>query len=155
MLLALTGAGRLVVLGDLLHSGIGLTPELVESVAAWRQSPQVECVEIMVVPGNHDGNLRQVVDAWGLAISDPVMTEGPFAFRHEPIAVSGRYTLTGHVHPQVRLRGSGDSLRLPCFWMGAEVGVLPAFSAFTRGSTVSPVARDAVYAIAEGQIRRV
>ncbi len=45
-----------------------------------------------------------------------------------------RYTLAGHIHPVVSLRGGGrDSLRLPCFDMGPKLGVLPAFGAFTGG----------------------
>lgn len=37
------------------------------------------------------------------------------------------------MHPTVRLSTDADRLRLPCFLLGPQVGVMPAFSAFTGG----------------------
>jgi metallophosphoesterase superfamily enzyme len=62
---------------------------------------------------------------------------GPFALQHEPEPCPGRHVLAGHVHPVYRLRGKGrQSLRLPCFQLGSEVSLLPAFGAFTGGHEV-------------------
>ena len=65
------------------------------------------------------------------------------------------YALAGHVHPAVRLRGEGESLRLPCFWFGARYGVLPAFGAFTGTAEVRPREGDQVFVIAEDEVLRV
>jgi metallophosphoesterase superfamily enzyme len=67
--------------------------------------------------------------------------------------VRGGYALAGHIHPAVRLteRG-GQSLRLPCFWFGARVGVLPAFGAFTGSARVRPRAGDQVFVVADGEV---
>jgi hypothetical protein len=48
----------------------------------------------------------------------------------------------------VRLSGRGDRLRLPCFHVGTQVGVLPAFSAFTGGLDVSRRPGERVFAVA-------
>lgn len=42
---------RLLVVGDLLHAGIGLTPLVLKMVADWRQRRPLP---LLVVPGNHD-----------------------------------------------------------------------------------------------------
>ena len=68
----------------------------------------------------------------------------------------GGYALAGHIHPAVRLseRG-GQSLRLPCFWFGPRVGVLPSFGAFTGSAVVRPRAGDQVFVVADDQVIRV
>ncbi|MGB3619143.1 MAG: phosphoesterase, partial [Catalinimonas sp.] len=65
------------------------------------------------------------------------------------------YALAGHLHPAVRLNGGGASLRLPCYWFGAQQGLLPAFGAFTGTATVRPRAGDGVFVIAEEQVMQV
>jgi metallophosphoesterase superfamily enzyme len=43
-------------------------------------------------------------------------------------------------------------LRLPCFWLGDDVGVLPAFGAFTGMHPIRTDAGDRVFAIADGAV---
>jgi uncharacterized protein len=45
--------------------------------------------------------------------------------------------------------------RLACFWLGAEVGVLPAFGDFTGVAEVSPAVGDQVFVVADGCVTRV
>lgn len=50
-----------------------------------------------------------------------------------------------------RLAGPAhDRLRLPCFRVGAPVGVLPAFGAFTGGHPVRPAAGERLF-VADGE----
>jgi metallophosphoesterase superfamily enzyme len=64
--------------------------------------------------------------------------------------------LAGHVHPAVRVGGRGrDRLRLPCFWFGPRVGVLPAFGAFTGTHTITPAPGDRVFAVADDRVLAV
>ena len=65
-----------------------------------------------------------------------------------PAPVAGRYALAGHLHPTLAV----DSMRLPCFHFGPRIGVLPAFSAFTRGIPMSVDRGDSVLVVAEGEI---
>ena len=73
-------------------------------------------------------------------------------FRHEPEGVPGRYTWAGHVHPMVTLASGSDALRLPCFHVGANLGILPAFGTFTAGVSLRRQPGDEVFAVAEGQV---
>jgi DNA ligase-associated metallophosphoesterase len=145
--IAAPGAQRLIVLGDILHADDGLTPGMIERVCDWRSGP-ARGLEVWVVPGNHDRALDRVAGPWGLTVRRGEVREGPFAFRHEPAEEDGCFTWAGHLHPMGVLRGRTDAVRLPCFWMSARGGVLPAFSAFTRGLTIAPAENERLYAVA-------
>jgi metallophosphoesterase superfamily enzyme len=57
--------------------------------------------------------------------------------------------LAGHVHPVVTLHGSGrDRVRTPCFAFGEDVGLLPAFGAFTGGFAVERAGAGRVFVVA-------
>lgn len=138
-----TGAIRLLVLGDLLHGAVA--PSVIEAIAAWR----TRCtVPTLLVRGNHDRHVPVLPKSWDIEDHRGVLFEDGYAFTHAPAPVSGAYTWAGHLHPMARLRGRTDSMRLPCFHLGPEVGVLPAFGTFTGGVVVRPVRGDRVYAIA-------
>jgi hypothetical protein len=147
-----TEATRVLVLGDLLHARAGVTSALIDGVAEWRKHA-VRGVEIVVVTGNHDGRIGAVASAWQLTVAGSSFREGLFEFRHDPEgpeASEGGYVWAGHLHPLARVEGPRDSLRLPCFWLGERVGVLPAFGAFTGGVTMARGEKDRVFALADG-----
>lgn len=145
--LARTGATRLLVLGDLVHGA--LAASVIEAIASWR----ARCpVPTMLVRGNHDRHVPVLPLSWDIADHRGVLHEDGYAFTHAPAPVSGAYTWAGHVHPMAWLRGRGDALRLPCFHVGPEVGVLPAFGGFTGGVAVRPGRGDRLYGIAEATV---
>jgi DNA ligase-associated metallophosphoesterase len=151
---AACGARHLVFLGDFLHSAQGRVPATLARFGAWRASrPELA---VTLVRGNHDDRAGDPPQGWGFRCVNPGEALGPFALVHEPAPVRGGYALAGHVHPAVRLseRG-GQSLRLPCFWFGARVGVLPSFGAFTGSALVRPRAGDQVFVLADGEVLRV
>jgi DNA ligase-associated metallophosphoesterase len=151
-------AGRpvehLVFLGDFLHSAQGRVPATLARFAQWRDSRPG--LAITLVRGNHDDRAGDPPPEWNVRCVDPGEALGPFALVHEPAPVRGGYALAGHVHPAVRLseRG-GQSLRLPCFWFGKRVGVLPSFGAFTGSAVVRPRSGDQVFVVADGEVLRV
>lgn len=152
--LALTGARQLLFLGDLVHSRQGLTPAVVSEVATWRaRHPDVQ---MTLVRGNHDRHVRELPASWAMQElpegARDFVDEGPFRFAHHPEPAAGRYVWAGHLHPTVRLGGGADRLRLPCFHLGREVGVLPAFSAFTGGQDVTRRAGERIYAVADRHV---
>lgn len=126
-----TGAERLLVLGDLVHAKVGLTPGLVRRIAAWRSERPLR---LLLVRGNHDRSSGQLPESWRVEEVEELI-EGPFCFRHEPGELPGGYAWAGHLHPACTLRGRGDAIRLPCFVVGNRSGILPAFSEFTGGSS--------------------
>ncbi|MES2643430.1 MAG: ligase-associated DNA damage response endonuclease PdeM [Myxococcota bacterium] len=139
-----TAATRLLVLGDLVHGA--LAPSVIEAVAAWRTRCTVTTV---LVRGNHDRHVPVLPASWDIADHRGVLVEDGYAFTHAPAPVSGAYTWAGHLHPMAWVRGRGDSLRLPCFHLGPEVGVLPAFGTFTGGVAVRRARGDRVYVVAD------
>ena len=148
---AASGAQHLVFLGDFLHSAEGRGQRTLEQFAAWRAAQRE--LAITLVRGNHDDRAGDPPQEWAMRCVDPGERLGPFALVHDPVPVAGAYALAGHIHPAMRLseRG-GQSLRLPCFWFGARVGVLPSFGAFTGSALVRPRAGDQVFVVADGEI---
>ncbi len=146
-----TGARRLLLVGDLVHSLRSLTREVVTSVAAWRSGHDVEMV---LVRGNHDRRL-ELPPTWSMELVESHLDLGPFRFSHHPEPAEGHYVWAGHIHPTVRLDTGADRLRLPCFHLSAGVGVLPAFSAFTGGQDIRPRAGERLFAIAEDTVVEV
>ncbi len=148
-------AGRdvahLVILGDFLHSAQARAEATLARFAAWRHSRRD--LAITLVRGNHDDRAGDPPGEWGMRCVDPGEALGPFALVHEPAPAAGGYALAGHIHPAVRLSERGEqSLRLPCFWFGKRVGVLPSFGAFTGSALVRPRAGDRVFVVAGDEV---
>jgi len=149
-----TGARRLVFLGDLLHARTGRAPATLATVRAWRE--RHARVEMLLVRGNHDRGAGDPPPELGIECVDPPLAEAPFVLAHHPEPAAGGYVLAGHLHPGVRLAGAGRQReRLPCFWFGAGVGVLPAAGDFTGLAEVRPAPGDRVFVVAGSEVVEV
>ena len=147
-----TAAQHIVFLGDLLHSARSRAAATWAAVARWRQTHAQ--LQLTLVRGNHDGHAGDPPAEWGVRCVDEPWRLGTLALCHHPQAVPGAYVLAGHVHPAVVLGGRArERLRLPCFHLGAEVGVLPAFGAFTGMHVIARGAGQRVYVIAGDEVR--
>lgn len=146
-----TAAREVVFLGDLLHARHGRSAAVLSAIGRWRAAHPG--VKMRLVRGNHDSRAGDPPPDWGFAVVDEPWTVGPFALCHHPHPVAGTYVLGGHIHPSVRLGRGVDRLRLPCFHFGADVGVLPAFGAFTGMHAVAPGPGDRVFAIVDDEVR--
>lgn len=152
--LSLTGATRLVLLGDLLHARRGRADGTMDAFASWRQ--RHAALGMVLVRGNHDVSAGDPPREWGIDVVSGPAIMGSFVMRHEPEADDAGYVLCGHLHPAVRLYGPGrTSMRACCFWVGRRVCVLPAFGSFTGGAMVSPVRGDRVFAVGDGEVVEV
>lgn len=80
---------------------------------------------------------------------------GPFTLVHDADGLDPGYALAGHVHPGARLASASDSLTLPCFVIGLERALLPAFARFAGATPVAPCAGDRLFPIAAGQVYRL
>jgi DNA ligase-associated metallophosphoesterase len=141
---------RIVFLGDFLHSKEARAPQTLAALAHWRlRHPDLELV---LVEGNHDAHAGAPPPGLGIRMVGEPFIDGPFALCHMPVPVAGRYVLAGHLHPAYRLAGRRDAVRLPCFWFGAKVGVLPAFGDFTGARAISPAAGDRVFVVAGDRV---
>ena len=149
-----TGAAHIVFLGDLLHSARGRAEATLDAVARWRE--RHAALRLTLVRGNHDLRAGDPPPGWGIEIVEEPLRAGPLALCHHPRPVPGAYALAGHLHPCIRLGGRAhDRLRLPCFHFGAEVGVLPAFGAFTGMHPVRPGPGDRVFVAADDSVREL
>lgn len=141
-----TDARRLVLLGDVFHSEHA---DELHAIAQWRDARDID---VRMVEGNHDRRAHDLAHALGIEILGEDFRLGPWRLRHHPAKRSGHgYALCGHIHPVVRTRGPArQSLRVPCFWIGREQCVLPAFGGFTGGGVVKPMTGDRVLLIVDG-----
>ncbi len=154
-LLHVTGAHRIVFLGDLLHAASGRSAAVLAAVAAWRDAHAA--IELLLVRGNHDRHAGDPPAAWRVqCVDEPfhLPTLPGLALAHHPRPVDGAYVLAGHVHPAVVLGGRAHQrMRLPCFHFGPQVGLLPAFGGFTGSHVVQAGANDQVFVIAGDEVR--
>lgn len=147
-------ARRVIFLGDLLHAKAGRSPGMFDALSSWRKDHQG--VELVLVRGNHDRHAGDPPGELGVECVDSPRQAGPFVLNHHPVASVDGYVLAGHMHPAVRLYGSGKQrVRLPCFVFGGDVGILPAFGDFTGFADWDPEPDAAVYAIAERTVVQV
>lgn len=134
-------------LGDLLHARESHADEMLSALRAWRMQ---HCgLRLVLVEGNHDKHAGALADEFGVETVIEPYRLGPWALCHHPRTVDNAYVLAGHEHPVIRLATGFDRVRLPCFRFGAQMGVLPAFGAFTGGFEVrADASGDEVYAVA-------
>lgn len=151
-------ARALVILGDFLHAPEARHPALLAEVADWREAHTPVALDIMLVRGNHDTRAGDPPADWAVRCVDEGEPLGPFTLVHDPHGAPAQrapgYALGGHIHPAVVMEGrcGGRTERAPCFWLGARVGVLPAFGAFTGGVRIAPTPGDRVLAVGDGAI---
>ena len=143
-LVSRTKAEALVFLGDFLHAREGRTEEVRLDLIAWRE--RLPRLELHLVRGNHD--LRSG-DPWpelGIECHPEPWREYEFELRHHPVERSSKPYLAGHVHPGFALREKGGtSLRAPCFQVGENRIILPAFGDFTGLRKVVPGEGDRIF----------
>lgn len=150
-LIAALGVRELVCLGDLLHSRHAHDAAPAALLRDWRA--RHADLALTLVRGNHDDRAGDPPPELGVTLVDEPWRVGPFALCHHPQPVAGAYALAGHLHPCATLGGRAhDRLRLPCFHLGAEVGVLPAFGAFTGMHPLRAGPGDRRFVIADDRV---
>jgi len=135
---------QLVILGDLIHSRLGLTAELRQKLEAL---PELLGCQLRLIGGNHDRG------SWIAALQqESAQALGPWWLSHEPDPRAGRLNLCGHLHP-VALVGRGNNrLRLPCFSHDQALQrlALPAFGRLTGGHPTAQGER--IWLVADGAV---
>ncbi len=135
---------RTVIIGDLFHSAHN---NAWEPFHAWCKR---QTSELHLVCGNHDQLAERRYREAKLVVHHTGLVELPFILEHEaPLATGGFgiHVICGHTHPGVVLHGQANqSLRLPCFLVGPQVTLLPAFGMSTGLQIVKPTAAHRVFA---------
>ncbi len=142
---------RIVFLGDFLHSARSHAPATMAAVAQWRG--EHAGLELTLVRGNHDDRAGDPPAQLDIEAVDEPLMHGGLALCHHPRPHAGAYVLAGHLHPCVNVSGRAhDWLRLPCFWFRPQVGVLPAFGAFTGMQSIRTAPGERVFAATPQQV---
>ncbi|RIK37961.1 MAG: ligase-associated DNA damage response endonuclease PdeM [Chloroflexi bacterium] len=155
--LAVTGAERLVILGDFFHARPGRTTDTMDAVTAWRG--RHNALDVLLVRGNHDRYAGPSPDEWRIHDAGESLLLPPFLCCHapaEPGMPDESYRLAGHLHPMISLRQrAAAQLRFPCFLFGRQQALLPAFASFTGGYTITPGVGDRIFAISPAGVHQV
>jgi len=138
---------RLLVLGDLVHAPPAADEAWPERVAQWREVHAA--LDVDVVLGNHDRG--RVPAEWRMTAHRGPLIEGGLSFDHEHVA-GGTYCLSGHLHPAVKLRDAGTTVRLPAYWCRGDGLVLPAFGRFTGTALAPAEAHHDVFVVAGDEV---
>jgi len=146
-----TGASRLVFLGDFLHAARSQSAGLHDALRAWRRAHPA--LAMTLVRGNHDDRAGDPPPTLAIERVDEPWVQDGLALCHHPAPRPPHYALAGHLHPCVTVGGRGrDHLRRPCFHLGPQVGVLPAFGEFTGMHPVRPAAGDLLGVVGEDRV---
>ncbi len=140
---------KICFLGDLFHSHLNCEWVYFED---WVIKT---AVQFTLVSGNHDIISPLRYESLGITVS-PQLVQSGFLLTHYPNELSDLFNISGHVHPAVRLSGSGrQSLRLPCFFKRGNQLILPAFGAFTGTHLMEVESDDEVFAIADASVIKI
>lgn len=141
---------KIIFLGDLFHS---------EHNESWSNFTNILCnydnCEAILVKGNHDILPLEYYDKFQVVES---LLLNNILFTHEPLDVLNEevYNICGHIHPGIRLRGQGrQSIKLPCFYFGKYLAMMPAFGVFTGTHTIKPFKGDEVYVVADEEVIKI
>ena len=155
-----TQCRRLVILGDLLHARHGRAEHTMRLVSTWRA--RHAALEITLVRGNHDVTAGDPPAEWAITCVDEPWGLASVVMRHTLASTVSRReqapTISGHVHPCVRLHDvDGSSMRATCFVFSERsgVGLVPAFGSFTGTSPVRPEEGDRVFVVGAGEVIEV
>lgn len=151
---------KVVLLGDLFHSA--LNNEWL-NFAHWME--QYAPLSFVLIKGNHDMLPDAAYDLPQLEVVPEQWPAEPFLFTHKPVIeprnqrggwkfpghtseANSLYNLAGHIHPGTNVQlGLGQSQRMPCFFFGPNIGLLPAFGQFTGCVRMNITSQDQVYGI--------
>ena len=163
-----TGAARLLILGDFLHAPLEAEGPEAHDLRVWADA--MRATDIRVIAGNHDRGRsgagatplpwREQCVQW----QEEDLIEPPFRFTHDAGSAThnarlsqddGLFTLSGHIHPVVRLAGLRKRApRVPVFWQRTSDLVLPSFGVFTGGCVVRPGVGEHVFAVGSESVVR-
>jgi len=136
-------------LGDLFHSSLNMEWELFEN---WVHTTNAK---LYLVAGNHDIISPLKYEALNVTVVSEIITED-FLFTHHPEERDGVFNFSGHIHPSIKLKGSGRQfLKLACFFIAKNQMILPAFGEFTGTYTLTPTKENKVFAISNDQIFKI
>ena len=145
--------GQVIVLGDLLHARVGLTPPLQEELLA--TVDRYSSSQWILIPGNHDRGCFRALRNCGWSIAPDRMELNGVALVHAPLDSPSvaNLTIAGHLHPSIRVAlSSKEAIRLRCYWMSSSQLILPAFGGWTGTQSIHPASGDRVFVCVDREV---
>ncbi len=139
---------KIYLLGDLFHSSHNSEWKQFER---WRAKHAA--IDMVLVKGNHDLYDDERMKQHGIEKVSKSVRIHPFFLIHSRQDEPDSFSISGHIHPAIRLTGKGrQTMRLPCFWFGENFCVLPSFGNFTGSATIQPQDGDRIYMVMQDKI---
>lgn len=129
---------RVVLLGDIKHDFKRVKYEGKEDVKLIINLIS-EAAEVVVVKGNHDNYIQNIVAELGIEAVDYVDIAG-YRLEHGHVDSGIRPVVIGHEHPSVRIPGAfSGGMKIQCFLYMRKEGVIviPPFSFLSSGNDLS------------------
>ena len=129
---------KVVLLGDIKHD-FARAPYECRLDVTRMIGMLAEAAEVIVVRGNHDNFLQNILSDLNIEVFDHVDIAG-FRMEHGHMDSGERPVIIAHEHPSVRISGAmSGSLKLQCFLCTEDnsVIVIPPFSPFSSGNDIS------------------
>ena len=142
----------IIFLGDLFHSDKNSDWHW---FSLWREHHAK--TKMILIKGNHDIIEEENFINLNIEVQDEMLVK-PFRMAHHPLKKEEMgnkeaYTLCGHIHPGVHLRGKGrDSVTLACFSFGSFQAILPSFGKFTGRIAIQHQETDRVFGILNNKV---
>lgn len=150
-----TSPDRVLILGDFWHHRSAVSDDVDRQLTEWTQDyPELPW---SIIPGNHDRHLDDWETRWNLKFLDDIVVEPPFSMTHDATTTAqsdgAYYYLGGHLHPAAQLCAPGfPPQKLPCFWLGKQKCILPAFNPFTGLNLQTFALNDRLGVIADDEV---
>lgn len=146
---------QLIFLGDLFHSDMNNDWNWLQ---LWREL--FPDVKMILIKGNHDILHLDYYEQANFELYSELNIE-PFLFLHDKKDFnhsnsSGKYILSGHIHPAIKLKGKArQSVLLSCFLFSDNSAILPAFGKFTGKCCLDIAKTDIVFGILEKTVMKL
>jgi putative SbcD/Mre11-related phosphoesterase len=130
---------RIVLLGDIKHDFRRSSYKAREEVRSIVKLAR-DAAETVVVKGNHDNYLQNILSDLGMEAVDYVDIGG-YRLEHGHIDSGKRPVIIGHEHPSVRIPGEmSGGMKLQCYVVARNEGVIVIhpFSPFASGNDLNP-----------------
>jgi hypothetical protein len=125
---------KLIILGDLKHNIPQITYREREEVPEFINELRKEFKEVVIIKGNHDGNLERLVKG---VVKEHFIDDLAFIHGHtvSKKALNAKRIIAGHSHPVYSYKNHlGLKQNEKCFVITDKVVILPAFTELSSGS---------------------
>lgn len=120
-------AKLVIIVGDLIHAGANTEVELLQGFIAKKANTR-----FMLIKGNHDRFSKAQWQKIGIWDVDQHWDVDHIYFIHHAPTILSKPTISGHLHPGISIRmQTKKTITLPCYVVGPQQLILPAFSLFT------------------------